>query len=107
MIPGAARKLLGVAASASAEEIKAAYRRLALTAHPDQGGSEERFIALKAARDVLLPSELGLVADALLHPRRAFADCIAGRITEEELKRRLAEGRRRLRDLERRVGVRR
>ena len=36
-------ELLGVAAFASVEEIQKAYRRVALRAHPDKGGSEEYF----------------------------------------------------------------
>jgi DnaJ-class molecular chaperone len=72
MMPQAARKLLGVRASASAGEIKNAYRRLALVAHPDQGGSAARFIALKTARDALLSHD----------PERADLErtfCIDGR----------------------------
>jgi len=37
-----------------ASEIKAAFRRLARTAHPDVGGSHELFIRITEARDVLL-----------------------------------------------------
>lgn len=34
---------LGLPASATAEEAKAAYRRLAQTRHPDKGGTKESF----------------------------------------------------------------
>ncbi|QOP41022.1 J domain-containing protein [Sulfurimonas marina] len=37
-----------------AVEIKAAYRRLIKTEHPDVGGSHEKFIEITAARDALL-----------------------------------------------------
>lgn len=35
-------------------EIKAAFRRLAQKAHPDVGGSHEKFVRITAARDALL-----------------------------------------------------
>jgi trans-2-enoyl-CoA reductase len=44
---------LGVAANATPEEIRAAFRKLVLTAHPDRGGREEDFTALQAAYEVL------------------------------------------------------
>ena len=46
-------ELLGVAAFASVEEIQRAYRRVALRAHPDKGGSEEYFKKLGHAREIL------------------------------------------------------
>ena len=49
-----ARRLLQVSPSASHEEIRAAYRRLAAEMHPDRGGSDARLAALNEARDVLL-----------------------------------------------------
>lgn len=49
-----AARLLGVAADAGPVEIKRAFRLWAAWAHPDQGGSAERFADLCAARDVLL-----------------------------------------------------
>jgi hypothetical protein len=108
LTPQAARDLLQVGESAGADEIKRAYRRVALTAHPDCGGSSERFVALQAARDLLIATvpgrDNGLLTGAAI--RRAFADCIAGRISETELKRRLAESRR-LRDLGRAIGAHR
>ncbi len=53
--------LLGVAASASLAEVKAAYRAKVLDHHPDRGGDPEVFIALKRAYDTLRRR----------HPRRA------------------------------------
>lgn len=44
---------LGVPHDASQEEIKRAYRKLALKHHPDRGGEAERFQELQAAYDTL------------------------------------------------------
>jgi hypothetical protein len=48
--------VLGVAAGASAEQLKAAYRAALRQAHPDTGGSTERFIQVQAAWKVLEPA---------------------------------------------------
>lgn len=45
--------VLGVPATASATEVKAAYRRAVRRAHPDAGGSAELFRQVEAAYDVL------------------------------------------------------
>ena len=42
-------EILGVPETATAEELKTAYRRLADKAHPDKGGSAPEFIYLNAA----------------------------------------------------------
>lgn len=49
-----ARSILGVDASASDEDIKAAYSRLMRMAHPDKGGTSGLAAQLNAARDRLL-----------------------------------------------------
>jgi hypothetical protein len=49
-----ARKLLGVSASASREEILGAHKRRLAMIHPDRGGSNELVHAANAARDLLL-----------------------------------------------------
>ena len=49
--------VLGVDAGASADEIKAAYRRRAKNAHPDVGGSAQEFGDVKLAHAVLSDPE--------------------------------------------------
>jgi curved DNA-binding protein len=46
-------KILGVARNATDEEIKKAYRKLAMTHHPDRGGDEEAFKKIKEAYEKL------------------------------------------------------
>lgn len=46
--------VLGLAEGASAEEIRAAHRRLMRAAHPDQGGSDWLAARINKAREVLL-----------------------------------------------------
>jgi molecular chaperone DnaJ len=48
---------LGVPKSATADEIKKAYRRLARKHHPDAGGSEEKFKEVGEAYDILSDKE--------------------------------------------------
>ncbi|HWD67281.1 MAG TPA: DnaJ domain-containing protein [Caulobacteraceae bacterium] len=45
---------MGVNETATAAEIEAAYRRLMLRAHPDQGGTDALATKLTAARDRLI-----------------------------------------------------
>ena len=52
--PPKPHEILGVAAGASATEIRTAWRRLIAEHHPDQGGSESRAAELNAARDAML-----------------------------------------------------
>jgi len=44
---------LGVNKDASPEDIKRAFRKLAMQHHPDRGGDETRFKEIQAAYDVL------------------------------------------------------
>ncbi|MDU5613192.1 MAG: DnaJ domain-containing protein, partial [Slackia sp.] len=46
-------KTLGVARSATQDEIKKAFRKLARTHHPDAGGDETRFKQINEAYEVL------------------------------------------------------
>ena len=49
-----ARAILGIGASAGADEIRSAHRRLVSAVHPDKGGSAELTRRINTARDVLL-----------------------------------------------------
>ncbi len=49
-----AYRVLGLPVGADRKAVKDAWKRLMRTAHPDQGGAEERAKALNAARDMLL-----------------------------------------------------
>ena len=49
-----ARDVLGVDATASQEEIEAAYRDLIVKNHPDHGGTDWIAAQLNQARDILL-----------------------------------------------------
>jgi hypothetical protein len=49
-----ARKLLGVNAAASREEVLTAHKRLVALVHPDRGGSNAQVHEANAARDLLL-----------------------------------------------------
>lgn len=51
---GEARALLGLAANADVQAIRAAHRRLIATVHPDRGGTEALAAKINAARDLLL-----------------------------------------------------
>lgn len=46
-------KILGVSKSATQEELKKAYRKLAMKHHPDKGGDEKTFQQINEAYDVL------------------------------------------------------
>jgi succinate dehydrogenase hydrophobic anchor subunit len=46
-------EILGVSQNATEDEIKSAFRELAVQKHPDKGGSNEEFIQLKTAYDTL------------------------------------------------------
>jgi molecular chaperone DnaJ len=50
-------EVLGLGKDASADEIKKAYRRLAIEHHPDRGGNEEKFKELNEAYEVLKDSD--------------------------------------------------
>lgn len=52
-----ARRLLGLPADASLNDIRAAHRRLIARVHPDAGGSAELASRINAARDALIADQ--------------------------------------------------
>ena len=46
-------EVLGVNKSSTQEEIKKAYRKMAIEHHPDKGGSEDKFKKITEAYEVL------------------------------------------------------
>jgi DnaJ domain len=61
-------QVLGVKHTASAKEIKAAYKRLARLQHPDlNGGSAEAFVQISHARDILIDPRTRAEYDAQRH----------------------------------------
>ncbi|HEV7253016.1 MAG TPA: DnaJ domain-containing protein [Mesorhizobium sp.] len=66
--------LLGLDPSATASEVKLAYRLIAKRHHPDLGGDPERFVALTQAYDVLSDAERRKLYDATGRFDAAAAD---------------------------------
>lgn len=62
--------LLGVERGASAADVRRAYRRALVTAHPDKGGPRERFERLQAAFAVLSDPAERLIYDERLDRER-------------------------------------
>lgn len=58
-------KALGLPPSATREEIKAAYRKLALKLHPDLGGDKELFMFVSTIANVLLNREEKAIYDSV------------------------------------------
>eukprot|EP00349_Pseudokeronopsis_sp_Brazil_P009540 CAMPEP_0202971022 /NCGR_PEP_ID=MMETSP1396-20130829/22960_1 /ASSEMBLY_ACC=CAM_ASM_000872 /TAXON_ID= /ORGANISM="Pseudokeronopsis sp., Strain Brazil" /LENGTH=424 /DNA_ID=CAMNT_0049699977 /DNA_START=46 /DNA_END=1320 /DNA_ORIENTATION=+ len=50
-------QILGVSKDADENEIKKAFKKLALKNHPDKGGDEEKFKEISAAAEILLDAE--------------------------------------------------
>ncbi len=55
---------LGLSKKATPDEIKKAYRKLALSKHPDRGGDKEEFQAIQQAHEVLMDPQKRAVYDA-------------------------------------------
>src|ERR1700686_5177426 len=61
--------VLGVAETASKQDIDRAYRAKARKRHPDGGGSDEAMKSLKEARDILTDHETRKAYDAQRRPK--------------------------------------
>jgi DnaJ family protein A protein 2 len=57
-------KCLGLTKNATPDEIKKAYRKLALSKHPDRGGDKEEFQAIQQAHEVLMDPQKRAAYDA-------------------------------------------
>jgi DnaJ-class molecular chaperone len=68
-------EILGVTKTATADEIKLAYRRLASQHHPDKGGDKNRFQEIQQAYQTLSDPESRASYD---HPRPQFTQRRAG-----------------------------
>lgn len=60
--------VLGLKRGASSEEIKKAYRSLAMKHHPDRGGDEKKFKEISAAYDILSDPEKKQIFDSGIDP---------------------------------------
>lgn len=83
--------VLELSPDASDEEVKRAYRRLAMTHHPDRGGSISRFVRLQRAYDVLADPQARASLDASLAARRLRMRSEARAAAQREQRRRRAE----------------
>lgn len=70
--------VLGVKENASPDDLKAAYRQLALQQHPDKGGDADTFHHLQVAYDVLESQERRDAYDAELEKARERAALVDG-----------------------------
>ena len=52
-MPKSPYEVIGVSRDATADEIKKAYRKLALVNHPDKGGDPDKFKEIQAAYEIL------------------------------------------------------
>jgi DnaJ homolog subfamily A member 2 len=67
---------LGVPQNASSEEIRKAYRKLAVKMHPDKGGDEEKFKELSHAYEVLSDEKKRSIYDQVGDAR--YAEAVSG-----------------------------
>jgi len=76
--------LLGVQEQATAEEVKLAFRQLALRQHPDKGGDADKFHELQMAFNVLEIQDRRDAYDAELQRQRDRAEFVEGAPVHKE-----------------------
>lgn len=64
--------ILGVSRDATPDDIKKAYRKLAMKEHPDKGGDPERFKKISEAYEILSDDQKRSQYDAPQHPHDIF-----------------------------------
>ncbi|KAJ9444586.1 hypothetical protein DIPPA_12143 [Diplonema papillatum] len=64
---------LGVEENASLDQVKAAYRKLSLTKHPDKGGSLEEFQRIQTAHNIIVKGLYGTDKTRNLDPTTKLA----------------------------------
>lgn len=68
--------ILGITCHANASEIKAAFRKLALTHHPDKGGDAEKFKKIQHAHSILGDAEKRNKYDKIMNdPEKEYQYC--------------------------------
>lgn len=60
--------ILGVSKTASAEEIKSAYRKAAMKHHPDRGGDQAKFKEINEAHEILSDNDKRMMLDQGVDP---------------------------------------
>lgn len=63
-------EILGVSRDAAPDDIKKAYRKLAMKEHPDKGGNPERFKKISEAYEILSDDQKRAQYDAPQHPHQ-------------------------------------
>jgi curved DNA-binding protein CbpA len=67
-------QILGINENANKIAIKKAYKTQSILKHPDKGGKNEEFIALKNAYDTLIDDSKKYIYDLQLKPKVSFAN---------------------------------
>lgn len=63
-------RILGISQGAPIEQVRQAYRRLAIKTHPDKKGDEKKFLEYTEAYEVLQDREKRSAYDTLIKPRK-------------------------------------
>ena len=55
-------EILGIKQGSSPQDIKSAYRKLAMKHHPDKGGDEVKFKEINEAHDILINNKTPIMS---------------------------------------------